>query len=83
VTEREQGGKAADLILRVELLLELGDLPLLGGGEVLGVVAAHPVSASPARTPCRRRSPPTPAAAAAAAPVVTVTSRAVGGEGEC
>ena len=33
--------RAEDLVLGVELLLELGDLPLLGGGEVLGVVPAH------------------------------------------
>jgi hypothetical protein len=49
--------------LGVELLLELGDLPLFGGGEVLGVVPAH---LAPARLPApanAHRSPP-PAAEA-------------------
>lgn len=68
VTERERDGKATDLVLGVELLLELGDLPLLGGREILGVVAAHLAPASRACTPCRRRSPPPPAAADAAVP---------------
>ena len=30
-----------DLVLRIELLFELGDFTFLGGGEVLGVVATH------------------------------------------
>lgn len=29
------------LVLRIELLLELVNLPLLRGGEILGVMAAH------------------------------------------
>lgn len=43
-----------DLVLGVELLLELGDLPLLGGGEVLGVVPAH---LAPASLACLARRP--------------------------
>lgn len=34
-------GAERDLVLRIELLLELRDFTLLGGGEVLGVVPAH------------------------------------------
>lgn len=82
-------GKASEggyLVLGVELLLELGDLPLLGGGEVLGVVPAHLVRPGEPSLPypCARRSPPAPDAAAA--PVVTVwrlvISRAVAVVGE-
>ena len=43
----------------VELLLELGDLPLLGGGEVLGVVPAH---LAPASLPANAHRSPAPAA---------------------
>jgi len=39
--EQGKASEGGDLVLGVELLLELGDLPLLGGGEVLGVVPAH------------------------------------------
>jgi hypothetical protein len=38
--ERERE-RERDLVLRIELLFELGDLTLLGGGEVLGIVTAH------------------------------------------
>lgn len=38
-TDREL--RKSDLVLRIELLFELGDFSLLGGGEVLGIVAAH------------------------------------------
>lgn len=85
-TRGEQGkaSEGGDLVLGVELLLELGDLPLLGGGEVLGVVAAHLVRPGEPSLPCARRSPPAPDAAAA--PVVTVwrlvISRAVAGVGD-
>ena len=37
--ERKRG--RGNLVLRIELLLELRDFALLGGGEVLGVVPAH------------------------------------------
>jgi hypothetical protein len=71
-TGREQGkaSEGADLVLGVELLLQLGDLPLLGGREVLGVVPAHLVRPGEPSLPCARGSPP--AQDAAAAPVVTV-----------
>jgi hypothetical protein len=51
--------RRSDLVLGVELLLELGDLPLFGGGEVLGVVPAH---LAPASLPANARRSPPPAA---------------------
>ena len=81
--EQGKASEGGDLVLGVELLLELGDLPLLGGGEVLGVVPAHLVRPGEPSLPypCALRSPPAPDAAAA--PVVTVwrlvISRAVAG----
>lgn len=41
VTEKRGQGEGGDLVLRMELLLELMNLALLGGGEVFGVMAAH------------------------------------------
>lgn len=42
---RRNGERRTHLVLRIELLLELMDLALLRGGEVLGVMAAHCSSA--------------------------------------
>lgn len=44
-----------DLVLRVELLLELGDFSLLCRGKVLGVVPAHISAFSTALTPPKKK----------------------------
>lgn len=38
---KRKGKEGDNLVLRIELLFELGDFTLFGGGEVLGIVSTH------------------------------------------